>query len=94
MGGVFQQPVKDLGHAPLIDHNPRGGEKIVFDPAEMVRYNERTVTERMNARLKDGFGGNTVRVQGNVKVMSHLMFGPLVLAVDQLMRLPQCAAFR
>ena len=80
---------KDLGHVPLIDHNPRGGEKIEFDPAEAVRYNERTVAERMNARLKDEFGGNHVWVKGNAKVMSHLMFGLLVLTVDQLMRLLQ-----
>jgi hypothetical protein len=80
---------KDLGHIPLIDHNPRGGEKIEFDPAESVRYNERTVAERMNARLKDEFGGNHVWVKGNAKVMSHLMFGLLVLTVDQLMRLLQ-----
>lgn len=53
---------KDLGHVPLIDHNPRGGEKIEFDPAEAVRYNERTVAERMNARLKDEFGGNHIWV--------------------------------
>ena len=37
---------RDLGHVPLIDHNPRGGEKLEFDPAEVVRYNERTVAER------------------------------------------------
>jgi hypothetical protein len=80
---------KDLGHVPLIDHNPRGGEKIEFDPAEAVRYSERTVAERMNARLKDEFGGKHVWVKGNVKVMSHLMFGLLALTVDQLMRLLQ-----
>lgn len=80
---------KDLGHVPLIDHNPRGGEMIEFDPAQAVRYNERTVAERMNARLKDEFGGNHVWVKGNAKVMSHLMFGLLVLTVDQLMRLLQ-----
>jgi hypothetical protein len=80
---------KDLGHVPLIDHNPRGGEKIEFDPAESVRYNERTVAERMNARLKDEFGGKHIWVKGNTKVMSHLMFGLLVLTVDQLMRLLQ-----
>ena len=80
---------KDLGHVPLIDHNPRGGEKLEFDPAESVRYHERTVAERMNARLKDEFGGNQVWVKGHTKVMSHLMFGVLVLSVDQLMRLLQ-----
>ena len=80
---------RELGHVPLIDHNPRGGEKIEFDPAEAVRYNERTVAERMNARLKDEFGGRNLWVKGHVKVMSHLMFGVLVLAADQLMRLLQ-----
>ncbi|TAN82322.1 MAG: IS5/IS1182 family transposase [Gallionella sp.] len=85
----LREHCKDLGHVPLIDHNPRGGKKLEFDPAEAVRYNERTVAERMNARLKDEFGGNPVWVKGNTKVMSHLMFGLLVLTVDQLMRLLQ-----
>lgn len=88
-GTGLREHCRDLGHVPLIDHNPRGGEKIEFDPAETVRYNERTVAERMNARLKDEFGGNNVWVKGNTKVMSHLMFGLLVLTVDQLMRLLQ-----
>ena len=80
---------KDRGHVPLIDHNPRGGETLEFDPAEAVRHHEHTVAERMNARRKDEFGGNHVWVKGNAKVMSYLMFGVLVLAVDQRMRLPQ-----
>ena len=80
---------KSLGHVPLIDHNPRRGEKIEFDPAEAIRYNERTVAERSNARLKDEFGGNQLRVKGATKVFEHLMFGVLVLSADQLMRLRQ-----
>ena len=52
---------------------------------EEIRYNERTTVERVNARLKDEFGGRTVRVKGNNKVMCHLMFGLLALTVDQLM---------
>lgn len=78
---------RSLGHVPLIDHNPRGGEKKLFEPHEAQRYNERTQAERANGRLKDEFGGRFVRVQGAVKVMSHLMFGVLVLSADQLMRL-------
>jgi len=81
---------KDLGYVPLtycartphLDHNPESGEKLEFDPAGAVRYNERAVAERMNARLKDEFGGNHIGVKGNIKVMSHLMFGLLVLTVD------------
>lgn len=80
---------RSLGHVPLIDHNPRRGEKIEFAPAEAIRYNERTVAERSNARLKDEFGANHLRVKGGTKVMSHLMFGVLALSADQLMRLRQ-----
>jgi hypothetical protein len=60
---------------------------INFETAEQVRYRERTTAERANARLKDEFGGRFVRVRGHAKVMCHLMFGVLALAVDQLMRL-------
>ncbi|NMG17854.1 transposase [Aromatoleum bremense] len=80
---------RSLGHVPLIDHNPRGGKKEAFEPADAIRYNERTVAERSNARLKDEFGGNSVRVKGGTKVMGHLMFGVLALSADQLMRLRQ-----
>lgn len=86
---VLHEHSRRLNHVPLIDHNPRGGVKEEFEPADAIRYNERTVAERSNARLKDEFGGNTLRVQGAVKVMSHLMFGILALAADQLMRLRQ-----
>ena len=78
---------KSLGHVPLIDHNPRRGEKIEFSPAEALRYNERSAAERSNARLKDEFGGRHIRVKGHTKVMAHLMFGLLALSADQLMRL-------
>jgi len=80
---------RSLGHVPLIDHNPRRGEKIEFAPAEAIRYNERTAAERSNARLKDEFGGRNLMVKGDTKVMSHLMFGILALSADQLMRLRQ-----
>jgi len=86
---------RSLGHVPLIDHNPRGGEKVEFDPAQAQRYKERSQAERTNARLKDEFGGSEVWVRGPTKVMSHLipfrglnrMFGLLALTADQLLRL-------
>jgi hypothetical protein len=78
-----------LGHVPLIDHNPRGGEKREFAPDEAERYKIRTTAERANARLKDEFGGNTIFVRGAQKVMSHLMFGVCALTVDQWLRLLQ-----
>jgi len=83
----FREHRQSLGHVPLINHNPRRGEKIEFSPAEAIRYNERTAAERSNARLKDEFGGQTIRVKGDTKVMAHLMFGILALSADQLIRL-------
>jgi hypothetical protein len=86
-GSQLREHSQSLGHVPLIDHSPRRGEKIEFDPAQAIRYRERTVAERSNARLKDEFGASPLRVRGAVKVMSHLMFGVLALSADQLMRL-------
>jgi hypothetical protein len=91
---------QSLGHVPLIDVNPRANKELKQELeaeakrrqflghklAEEVRYNERTTAERANARIKDEFGGRNVRVRGNAKVMCHLMFGTLVLTIDQLLR--------
>ena len=90
-----------LGHVALIDVNPRRdaalkkeleAEKLRratlrFELPEEIRYNERTTVERANARLKDEFGGQQVRVRGHAKVYCHLLFGVLVLTADQLVRL-------
>ena len=84
---VLREHSRSLGHVPLIDHNPRRGEKIEFSPCEAQRYKERTQAERTNARLKDDYGGRNIRVKGHAKVMSHLMFGILALTADQLLRL-------
>ena len=78
---------RSLGHVPLIDHNPRRGEKREFAPHEAERYKIRTQSERANARLKDEFGADKIYVRGGTKVMAHLMFGVLALSVDQLLRL-------
>ncbi len=59
--------------------------RVGYKTAEAVRYNERSTVERVNARLKDEFGGRVVRVRGHAKVMCHLMFGILVLTANQMM---------
>jgi hypothetical protein len=77
-----------LGHVPLIDgHTRRGGVKPQFAPHEAQRYKERTTIERVFARLKEEFGGRTVRVRGPAKVMTSLLFGIVALTADQLLRL-------
>jgi hypothetical protein len=86
---VIREHSCSLNHVPLIDHNPRRGEKKEFAPHEAQRYKERSQAERTNARLKDEFGAGKVWVRGDEKVDCHLMFALLVLAADQLMRLLQ-----
>jgi hypothetical protein len=76
-----------LGHVPLIDPNPRRGEKRELDPAAQRRFCERTSVERVNSNLKDNFGGTFVRVRGALKVMCHLMFGLVALTATQLFHL-------
>lgn len=87
---------RGLGHRPIIDPAHRGvrtrsvlrhQKTREFTGAESLRYRERTMSERVNARLKDEFGGRFVRVRGAAKVMAHLMFGVLALTVDQIIRL-------
>jgi hypothetical protein len=77
---------ESLGHVPLIDHNPRRGEKIEFAPHQAMRYRERSTVERVNARIKDDFGARRIHVRGHAKVLAHLMFGVLALTAEQLMR--------
>jgi len=95
----IKEASRDLGHVPIVDPKAPGGPKSqakdipMAKPkrelswAEQDRYKERTMVERVNARLKDEFGGRNVRVRGAAKVMAHLMFGVLALTADQLMKL-------
>jgi hypothetical protein len=45
-GSVLREHSRSLGHVPLIDHNPRRGEKIEFTPSKAQRYNEHSQAER------------------------------------------------
>jgi Transposase DDE domain/Transposase domain (DUF772) len=92
---------RQLNHVPIIAPHGRRGTtrpsqlpKVFPDrptpqlsPAQQDRYKERTMSERVNARLKDEFGASHLRVRGAAKVMAHLMFGVLALTVDQWMRM-------
>lgn len=76
-----------LGHRPIIDSNPRRGEKIPMDPATKSRFAERSSAERVNGNLKDNYGGRNIRVKGASKVMAHLMFGIVSITAIQIFRL-------
>lgn len=73
---------RGLGHVPIIDPNPRRGEKIPLAPAQAQRFKERSAAERVNSRLKERYGGRWVRVRGAGKVGCHLAFGLLALTVS------------
>jgi hypothetical protein len=89
------------GRVPVIDYNTRRDTALKVElAAERARrrlvnipdpddehYKARTTAERANGRLKDEFGGRTLRVRGPVKAFCHLMFGVAVLAADSLLRL-------
>ena len=89
--------VRGMGHVPIID--PKNSGRLTKGTfltrklpreltwAERDRFAERTMVERVYARLKDEFGGRHVRVRGAAKVMTHLMFGMLALTADQILRL-------
>jgi hypothetical protein len=95
--------IRASGRVPIIAPHPRRGTKRVspltkvFPPkpapalcwAKKERYKERTMSERVHARLKDEFGASHIRVRGAAKVMAHLMFGVLALTVDQCLRLAE-----
>ena len=92
---------RQLNHVPIIAVHPRRGtkkpsqmQKVFPDQptpqltwAQRERYKTRTMSERVNARLKDEFGASQIRVRGAAKVMAHLMFGVLALTVDQWLRM-------
>jgi hypothetical protein len=81
---------RGLGHVPIIDRQARAGaDQPMLAPHEQIRFRERTTVERAYSRLKDEFGGRFVRVRGHAKVMAHLMFGVIVLTVDQLLKVCQ-----
>lgn len=89
---IIKSEIIRNGHVPIIDENPRRKIETVvghisFKTAEEKRYAERSTAERANSRLKDEFGWRHLRVKGYKKVYSHLMFGIIVLAADQLLRL-------
>lgn len=97
----IRQHSRTLGHVPIIDINPRRNavlaaeiecetkakNKLNFQTAADVRYNQRSSAERVNSQLKDNFGGRHVRVRSHSKVYAHVMFGLLSIAALQIMRL-------
>ena len=89
----IRQTSIDMRHVPIIDRNPRRGEKNVDDKggrtvgivdATTRRYFVRSGIERVFSHLHEAHGGKFVRVRGNKKVFLHLMFGLIVVTAEQI----------
>jgi len=86
---------RELGHVPIIRAVKRGRKEIPFQSVQPSReftwaadrFEERTMVERVYARLKHEFTGCQIRVRGAHKIMSHLMFGVLALTADEILKL-------
>ena len=89
----IRQASVGMQHVPIIDRNPRRGEKNVDDKggrtvgiidATTRRYFVRSGIERVFSHLHEAHGGKFVRVRGNRKVFLHLMFGLIVVTAEQI----------
>jgi len=81
---VIKENIESYGKIAVIDHNPRRGEKLDFDPCKSERYKARTTVERTNSEIKDNLGGRNVFVRGHSKVLCHLMFGVITLCAKRI----------
>jgi len=86
---AIRQSCRDLDQVYLIEGQRWHKGYIPFDPAQTVRFNERTNAERGFSRLKDSFGLYDLRVRGPKKVHLHVMFCVLALFADQMLK-PLC----
>lgn len=76
------------GSVAIIEPNRHSAQQAPeMEPDRIRHYKARSSAERVNSDLKDNHGGRHVRVRGADKVMSHLMFGILVMSAEALLRL-------
>lgn len=78
---------KSNGRIPIIDDNPRRGSKKEMEPAEKIRYRERSSVERVNSELKDNYALETIRVKGQMKAACHIMFSVVALTAKKIFTL-------
>ena len=84
---TIRRSVIEEGNTPVIDYNRRKAEdapRMTADEQDV--YKARGNDERFFAHLIDAHGGRHVRVRDPKKVWQHLMYGVLVIAVEQTMR--------
>ncbi len=84
---ILRERSEEHNHVALIDFNRRSPKDTrAFTPPEKRRYKKRSSAERLNGNLKDNYGCQMIRVRGNEKVFTHLMFGVICIAIEQTLR--------
>ena len=85
---IIRGHINSFGKVEIIDINKRRNlEAPEMTTVEKERYKNRTTAERVNASIKDRFGGRTIIVRGAKKVFCHLMFGILALTAESFLNL-------
>jgi len=84
---TIREASAEEGNVPVIDANSRRGEQRHMTDTEREVYRDRGSDERFFSHLLDAHGGRHVRVRTSKKVFQHLLFGVLVIAVEQTTRL-------
>lgn len=84
---TIREASAEAGNVPVIDTNSRRGEGRRMTDTEREVFRDRGTDERFFSHLLDSHGGRHVRVRTPKKVFLHLMYGVLVIAVEQTMRM-------
>ena len=83
---TIREASAEEGNVAVIDANSRRGEQRHMTDTEREVYRDRGSDERFFSHLLDAHGGRHVRVRAPKKVLQHLLYGVLVIAVEQTMR--------
>lgn len=75
------------GRTPVIQFNNRfpALRPRRFTTEEKRIYKKRTAIERFFSHLHERHGGRTIRVRGAAKIQTHLLFGTLVILIEQFL---------
>ena len=86
---IIRSASANEGTIAIIDRNRRNSkdEQPLMSETEAEIYKQRTSAERYFSHLLESHGGRTVRVRTPKKITLHLMYGTLVIAIEQLMRM-------
>ena len=87
---IIRSVCEELGTIPLIDVNRRWNGDAAHNGMSLTEakiYEQRTSAERFFSHVLDSHGGKTVRVKLPEKIVLHLGFGMLVVAVEQFVRM-------